>query len=389
MKDQIKNLLIKFQEGYDKKDIDNVDQYMKEIFSDENDISILGTSEGELCLDYESCRKLITDDWKYWGFESLKIEEAIVQELEQTIVYVPASFSFLYQDNDSNRLSHFNDIIEMISDTSKDNRDIEIKLSEINYELVHIYHKRHSNNRKYRYDLRLIFILNKDYKINQINFSVPDNIKRPDYRIYPNSQFNRSFEYEINKLKSKKKEEPSNDDHDIRNFLKQTFNDYFNNQTLENFDDKNLLYVNVDDKVATNTDDLKTLINYQHQYWNYLTIRDEEAYIVSDNTQATVVAKVIAHSTVNRQEYFKYTQEEILKLKDNSSLTIEEKMFKIKQLITVAFKETSIGEKFEHPLRVQIYLTKQNNQWKINYISMSYLFYYLLEGRNEFMYQVD
>jgi len=49
MKQEIKELLERFQSAYELKDMNQADEFMSELFVKDSDIAIIGTSEGELC----------------------------------------------------------------------------------------------------------------------------------------------------------------------------------------------------------------------------------------------------------------------------------------------------------------------------------------------------
>lgn len=386
MKTEIRNILEMFQNAYDQKDINQVDQFMEAVFSKEEAIAILGTSDGELSFGYDECRKLFISDWQYWGFEKLNLDECIIQEVkDKTICYVPSSFTFTFDVNEENRKGHLEDIINRIKLNSEDQRDLQVKFGEILYELVHIYHQRPLNPRKYRIQLNVTFIFNNNNRIIQINFSVPDNIRRPDARLYEKSDFNRYLSYELKKFMSKLKDTQSEDERAIRHLIKNFTADYFSKEINQYLDLNNIFAINVNSQVAKNIDEINSLRMNQQKYWDKLTIFDQEAYLEVYEDTAILLTKMIASKDIDNDEYFKETALEIEAINNDESLTITQKMFNIRQLITICFKETAIGSKHEFPLRVHFVLSKENNEWKINFFKMSYSFYYLLEERNEFM----
>ncbi len=60
------NQLERFQEGYTKRDVKQLDAYMQAVFSRERPI-LLGTMPGELYVGYPQVTQLIREDWKSWG----------------------------------------------------------------------------------------------------------------------------------------------------------------------------------------------------------------------------------------------------------------------------------------------------------------------------------
>lgn len=63
---EIINQLNKFQDGYSKRDISQVDTFMQSLYSKEN-ILILGTMPGEIFSGYERATYLVQTDWESWG----------------------------------------------------------------------------------------------------------------------------------------------------------------------------------------------------------------------------------------------------------------------------------------------------------------------------------
>jgi hypothetical protein len=58
--------LNKFQEGYSKRDIKQVEPFMQSLYSKEN-ILILGTMPGEIFTGYKAANGLVKTDWESWG----------------------------------------------------------------------------------------------------------------------------------------------------------------------------------------------------------------------------------------------------------------------------------------------------------------------------------
>lgn len=74
----IRNTLKKFQDGYTKRDLSLIPQFIDELISKENDALIVGTGDGEWCMGKEEIGELFLIDWEYWGDFILDIEHAII-----------------------------------------------------------------------------------------------------------------------------------------------------------------------------------------------------------------------------------------------------------------------------------------------------------------------
>jgi hypothetical protein len=63
---EILEQLQKFQDGYTRRDIDQVDPFMEQLFSQENAL-VLGTMPDEIYIGYDDISDLIFSDWNAWG----------------------------------------------------------------------------------------------------------------------------------------------------------------------------------------------------------------------------------------------------------------------------------------------------------------------------------
>ncbi len=60
------NQLARFQEGYTRRDVKQLDTYMDRLFSHDRPI-VLGTMPGEIYVGYSQTAKLVREDWESWG----------------------------------------------------------------------------------------------------------------------------------------------------------------------------------------------------------------------------------------------------------------------------------------------------------------------------------
>lgn len=74
----VRDTLIKFQNGYAKRDITLKDSFIDELFWDDDDTLVVGTGDVEWCLGHKEISELIEVDWVYWGDFIIDIDGAIV-----------------------------------------------------------------------------------------------------------------------------------------------------------------------------------------------------------------------------------------------------------------------------------------------------------------------
>jgi hypothetical protein len=69
--DQVRALLRRFAEGYARRNLSQLEQFM-ELFVSSETVEVIGTNavqpgEGEWCLGREATRQLVASDWEHWG----------------------------------------------------------------------------------------------------------------------------------------------------------------------------------------------------------------------------------------------------------------------------------------------------------------------------------
>lgn len=69
------NQLKKFQDGYTRRDPNEIDAFMQSLYSREN-ILILGTMPNEVYIGYEAASRLVKSDWESWGDCRFDIDSA-------------------------------------------------------------------------------------------------------------------------------------------------------------------------------------------------------------------------------------------------------------------------------------------------------------------------
>lgn len=75
---EVRNTLQILQDGYIKRDVSFVDEYMKEVFLLNEDLIVIGTDADELCLGVDAARGIVESDWKYWGDFKFNVDNALI-----------------------------------------------------------------------------------------------------------------------------------------------------------------------------------------------------------------------------------------------------------------------------------------------------------------------
>lgn len=76
--EEVRKTLQVFQDGYIRRDVNHVDEYMKEVFLLNDDLLVIGTDAGELCAGVDATRGIIESDWKYWGDFKFNVDNAVI-----------------------------------------------------------------------------------------------------------------------------------------------------------------------------------------------------------------------------------------------------------------------------------------------------------------------
>ena len=84
----IKSVLSKFQEGYSKRDLDNIDNYMNELFANNSAVLAIGKSRREWCFGVDYVKKLVSSDWQFWGNLAVDVEHTHINVNEETAWFI-------------------------------------------------------------------------------------------------------------------------------------------------------------------------------------------------------------------------------------------------------------------------------------------------------------
>ncbi|HWI62730.1 MAG TPA: nuclear transport factor 2 family protein, partial [Symbiobacteriaceae bacterium] len=76
--DAVRAVLAEYAEGYRRRDPDTVTDFMDRLWGDDPYQSIVGTDPGELFYGPEATRKIIGNDWRYWGNVWFNVPEALI-----------------------------------------------------------------------------------------------------------------------------------------------------------------------------------------------------------------------------------------------------------------------------------------------------------------------
>jgi hypothetical protein len=130
--DEVRLVLQQFQDGYTRRDVATLDEFMR-LFADDAGLEVIGTNGvkpgvDEWYVDRAGARDLVKGDWEGWGDLQLDVERAHIQVRgEVAWLAVPATVSMTIgaEENYRGYLQRIKDVID------QDGLSAEIKLLDI------------------------------------------------------------------------------------------------------------------------------------------------------------------------------------------------------------------------------------------------------------------
>lgn len=370
----------RFQSGYSKRNLENIDAFMADLFIIGDSTYAVGTGTTEVFLDSEKVKELISGDWKYWGDVKLDYENAHISIKKETVWFsVEGSVNQSFEDSEERYNSYINFIKDKLHST-----DISIKqkLTFINWVLALTFHQRKDEKREYRWPLRLSGILirkNSKWKFSHINFSIPKP-NYPDERFENDKSYIDSYNEQNNLLKEYKDETNSVIDGFLRSFekdIKGTNN--LSSLVRKYFTESDTPYfIDLDNKLYEGIEKIEQFLKENEGRNMSLEIDQYIVSSVEDVSWITATGKLNQH--FSESEFMEMSLNEINNLFD-SKLSSKDKIFAIQRNISYALKECTAGEVYTYPIRIFAVILNSKEGTKFNSIQISCPFSWIFEGK--------
>lgn len=379
---EVRGILRKFQEGYIERKLENADSFTKELFVNSDDISVLGTSTGEICLGFDEVKELIKDDWEGWGDLKIDCENAHIS-INGNVAWFSTNGSVKY--NFEHTPERYDRYVDYIKTTAEDNElTPKQRITFINWVLTLNYHQRDEQVRDYFWPIGLSGMLVKEgmkWKIIHLQFSMAKS-NFPDERFENSKEYIESYEEQRSIVKKYKNNKVTED---ILEFLKS-----FENEFREKADISDKLIR----KYFNENDDAYVIGPENKWYDGFENIK--EFFVNSDmNNLSLDIENAIASKsgkvnwiTVMGTLKLNFTEDELINRSlqelDNlfkSNFSSQEKLFAAQRSISYVLKECAAGVNYTCPIRMTAVISNDENGCKFNYVHFSFPFYWIFEGK--------
>lgn len=379
---EIRDILRKFQQGYSGRKLENVDAFTKELFLNSDDISVLGTSTGEIFFGFDEVKQLIKDDWKDWGDLNIDHENARIS-IDGNVAWFSTNGSVKYSfEHTPERYDRY---VDYIKASAEDNElTPKQRITFINWVLTLNYHQRDEQAREYFWPMGLSGVLTKEgsgWKIVQLHFSMAKSN-------FPDERFENSKEYRdsYDKQKSISKKYKNNKvTEDILAFLKNFENEFKEKKNIS--DELIRKYFDENDKAYVIGPENKWHEGVEYIKEFFINSDMDNLYLDIENTIACKIGTVTCLTTIGTLKH-KFTEEELIKrsLQElgnlfKSNLTSKEKLFAAQRSIAYVLKECATGVNYTCPIRMTAIISNDINARKFSCIHFSFPFYWVFEGK--------
>lgn len=377
---EIKAVLRKFQQGYSDRKLENVDSFTEEIFYNSDDISILGTSTGEIFFQFENVKKLIKGDWEGWGDLSIDCENAYISTCDNIAWFSTngtVKYSFEHTPHNYDRF------VEIIKTTAEDNKlTPKQRITIINWILTLSYHQRVKKVREYLWPMGLSGVLIKKentWKITHLHFSMAKS-NFPDERFENSKEYIDSYDEQKNMLKKFKNNKITEE---ILEFLKSFENEFRENKNLSDeqirkyFNDKAYV-IGAENKWYDGIENIRDHFTNSDMSNLSIDIENVIAYKLEKVTWITAVG--ILKQSFTEDELINRSLQELDNL-FKSNLSSPEILFASQRSIAYVLKECATGVNYTCPIRMTAAISNDGSGLKFNYIHFSFPFYWIFEGK--------
>lgn len=394
---ELKEILTVFNEGYIKRNINEIDSFMDKLFDKDESVTVIGTCDNEWCIGYDEVRDIFLSDWEYWGDLRVKIDETIIMGLDDTaIIYTPGTVKYSFNSRSETYTRHLGYIKKYFNENSSEcKKSNKAKLTEINWKLCHLLTQRDGIQRDYLWDIRISFIIIKKenrWIIKHMQFSFPVVGYLPEVRIEDSHNID-EFKEKIEKLETCSGENKTIKN-EIINLIKNFNRDYLSKDievddiVYRYFTSHSPFVANTNKEIFISKEEIKNLIENHRSYYDAIRLDNEKCIVDFNEDVAWIIIRGTMEKVITEETALRNTVD-IIKDIFERDMDDREKLFNIRRRIAETFKENARGHEYIWPFRLEGVLIKENNNWVFKYLQFAFPFDYFFEGKTEASSLID
>lgn len=389
VREQIRQKIKAFQEGYITRDVEKIDEFIDNMFAKDGNCFILGIGNEEFCLGINEVRDMVENDWEYWGQLNLDMESLTVTT-DGTSAYfmLDGTSTYSFQDSEERYERYVKSIASYFSENSQyRNMPYRARLAQINWQLCTLLSTRQEGTREYLWPLKLSGFMHKEndeWRLKAMQFGFFRASRHPDVR------YNTVLSLENDNAESKervhifKRSNKEFNNPDVDKFAHELQVHYLKDNNVDGLIDDNIF----DDSITISStygnryagvQDAMALAELYKKSWDGITIDYESLLSLDFNEGAYFITTgyLKRHATQN-QAFI----EEVANLKKTlkEDIPSKDKLFRIRKDISRTIMETFKGEDYICPVRIEGVVVKNENGYFITRLNFTMPSYWIMEG---------
>ncbi len=375
-------ILETLSKGYRKRDIDNVDAYVKDLFLGDDSVYILGTASDELCPGLDEVKDLLESDWEYWGDAAFELDHALIN-VEGDLAWfgTPGTVKYSFEHTSE----RYDNYVEFAKTKANDQSvSAEKRVALINWAMALTYHQQELEKRDYLCPMRLSGVMIKKdgaWKIAQSQFSMAKGIF-PDQRLEEHQEFIDEEKADIEAFKGYKSEEVSPE---IKDFIHKFSRECIGHETVDlelvnrYFSSSSRPYIiSPDTEWYVGNEAISEFFGYCSD--SDLTLDTEVAVTrnLGDRTWVTGIGRV--RQTISANQVADRALEALNTICDSDE-TSQKKLYDLHRQVAYAMKEISVGDSYTYPIRYSVMISDQEGHLSFEQMHLSYPYYWIFEGK--------
>jgi hypothetical protein len=369
----IKDVLLRFQQGYARKDVAETDNFLHDVFVNDEQITFVGTGINDWAIGRSEVKQLIEAHWtgkhEYLSDIAFDLDNSINMINENAaVVALTGKSSMLFSDNElcENRVGE-------IENRYKNQDFDKTALMELNLNIARTLYEIHYGN-KFQWNFRTTaFLVKKEDRwfIKHISFSfgagnywetrfTDETFDKKYIKIPIKNPVEKEVEAVSNLLTKFQEGYKKRDLNILDTFSMEVF---ANNESM-------FIFGTDEGENFSGVDAGRKLVEIDWQYWGDFDLNTDNTYISVDGGMAWFASKAILRKTIYKDD-FRGIKGRIFNDILPQNKTPKEKLLDILWRSTRRTYEAEKGDIFIIPMKVFGVLNKVDEKWKIQHLHFS------------------